>query len=95
MATKKKRKGSSKKTSKKKSSKKTTKKKEERLNSGISGFDEICGGGVPARSVSLVVGDSGSGKTIFSTQFLIGGLEKGESCLFVTFEEKKGVKSAC
>jgi len=82
-------------TNKKKSSKKSSSKKKTtkstRLKSGIKGFDEICGGGIPRKSVSLIVGDSGSGKTIFSTQFLLGGLKNGEKCLFVTFEEKKDV----
>jgi len=84
-----KKKSDSKKSKSKKSDSKT--KKEKRLKSGIKGFDEICEGGIPRKSVNLLVGDSGSGKTIFSTQFLMGGLENGEACLFVTFEEKKDV----
>ena len=35
------------------------------------------------------MGGSGSGKTIFATQFLVEGMKKGEKCLYVTFEEKK------
>lgn len=54
----------------------------------IPGFDEISFGGlVPGRS-TLVSGSSGSGKTIFATQFLVEGIRKaGEAGVFVTFEE--------
>ena len=77
-----------KKLSKKKSGKKKSN-NDERISSGIEDFDKLVEGGFDKGSVNMVVGDSGSGKTIFAMQFLIGGLEKGEKCLFVTFEEKK------
>jgi len=75
----------------KKSSSKSSKKKEARLKSGIKGFDDISEGGIPENSINLLVGDSGSGKTIFSTQFLLQGLKEREKCLFITFEEKKEI----
>jgi len=62
---------------------------EKRISSGIEGFDKMVEGGFEKNSVNLVVGDSGCGKTIFAIQFLVEGLKKGESCLYVTFEEKK------
>lgn len=61
----------------------------ERISSGASGFDKIIEGGFEQGSINLLVGGSGSAKTIFATQFLAEGLRKGESCLFITFEEKK------
>jgi len=63
--------------------------KMERVSSGVEGFDKMTEGGFEKNSVNLVVGDSGSGKTIFALQFLIDGLMKGEGCLYITFEEKK------
>lgn len=60
-----------------------------RVPTGIPGFDRLIEGGVEINSVNLVVGGSGTGKTVFSTQFLIEGLKRGETCLFVTFEETK------
>ena len=60
-----------------------------RIPSGIKGFDKLIEGGIEKDSINLVVGDSGSGKSIFSMQFLVEGLKRGEKCLFVTFEEKK------
>jgi len=61
----------------------------ERISSGIEGFDRLVEGGFEKNSINLVVGDSGCGKTIFAIQFLVDGLKKGESCLYITFEEKK------
>jgi len=60
------------------------------VSSGIPGLDELLEGGFPARRVLLVVGGPGSGKTIFSTQFLVNGaLTSGEKVLYVSLEEKK------
>ena len=55
---------------------------------GINGFDEITGGGLPHDRTSLLVGGPGSGKTIFSLQFLLHGAEHcKEPGIFVAFEE--------
>ena len=40
---------------------------------GIPGFDEITGGGLPAGRPSLVCGSAGAGKTLFAMEFLIRG----------------------
>ena len=54
----------------------------------INGFDQLIDGGLPDRSVSIVGGTPGSGKTIFAASFLAGGITgAGESGVFVTFEE--------
>jgi circadian clock protein KaiC len=56
--------------------------------SGIKGFDEITGGGLPKGRPTLVAGSAGSGKTLFSMEFLIRGvLEHGEPGVFMSFEE--------
>lgn len=60
-----------------------------RLSTGIAGFDKLIEGGFEEHSVNLVVGGSGSGKTIFSVQFLIDGLRRDEKVMYITFEEKK------
>jgi circadian clock protein KaiC len=59
----------------------------EKIDTGIAGFDEIAHGGIPKGRTTLVSGTSGSGKTIFGMQFLMGGLVDGEPGVFVTFEE--------
>ncbi len=40
------------------------------LRSGIQGFDEITGGGLPQGSITLLIGPSGCGKTSFGLNFL-------------------------
>ena len=60
-----------------------------RVPTGISKVDKMIGSGFIKNTTNLLVGGSGSGKTVFATQFLIGGMKKGEKCLYVTFEEKK------
>lgn len=53
--------------------------------SGISGLDQITNGGLPAERLTVVAGEPGCGKTIFSLQFLAAtASEKG---IFVSFEE--------
>lgn len=61
----------------------------ERITTGIKGLDELIEGGFKPKSVNLITGDPGAGKTIFAIQFLFEGLKKGEACLYVTFEERK------
>src|SRR5687768_17197259 len=55
---------------------------------GITGLDEITGGGLPRGRTTLLVGGSGSGKTILALQFLVHGAERrNEPGIFVAFEE--------
>ena len=56
--------------------------------SGIAGLDEITGGGLPRGRTTLLLGGSGSGKTILALQFLVHGAQNfGEPGIFVAFEE--------
>ena len=55
---------------------------------GITGFDEVTEGGVPAGRPTLICGTAGCGKSLFATEFLIRGiLEFGEPGVLMTFEE--------
>ncbi len=57
---------------------------------GIVELDEILHGGLPARSLILLSGNAGSGKTILSTQFLYNGAVKyGEKGVYVSFAENR------
>ena len=60
-----------------------------RVSTGIKKFDNLIQGGFLKNSTNLLVGRSGSGKSIFAVQFLIEGIKKGENCLFISFEEKR------
>ena len=55
---------------------------------GIPGFDEITGGGLPAGRSSLVCGSAGAGKTLFAMEFLVRGATLyNEPGVFMSFEE--------
>jgi len=55
---------------------------------GISGFDEITGGGLPAGRPTLVCGSAGAGKTLFAMEFLVRGATTfDEPGVFISFEE--------
>ena len=56
---------------------------------GITGLDEITGGGIPKGRPTLVCGDAGCGKTLMSLEFIIrGAIDFGEPGVFMAFEEK-------
>jgi len=59
----------------------------ERVRTGIPGMDEILNGGMPERNVVLLSGGPGTGKSIFSYQYLWSGLQQGEPGVFVALEE--------
>lgn len=57
---------------------------------GIKGFDEITGGGLPAGRPTLVCGPPGAGKSLFALQFLVNGVTHySEPGVFLTFEENR------
>jgi circadian clock protein KaiC len=59
-----------------------------KTRTGIAGFDEMTGGGLPRGRTTLLVGGPGSGKTIFGMQFLVdGAMNCREPGIFVAFEE--------
>ena len=60
----------------------------EKCRSGITGLDEITGGGLPKGRPTLVCGNAGCGKTLFGIEFLVNGAMKyGEPGVFMAFEE--------
>jgi circadian clock protein KaiC len=59
----------------------------QRMNIGVSGLDEMLGGGLPRGYSLLVAGPAGSGKTILATQFLAEGVRCGESGIIAAFEK--------
>jgi KaiC/GvpD/RAD55 family RecA-like ATPase len=60
-----------------------------RVSSGVSGFDDLVGGGIPADRLYVLAGPPGSGKTTLSTQFLVEGARQGDSGLFVSMHESR------
>jgi KaiC/GvpD/RAD55 family RecA-like ATPase len=60
----------------------------EKVATGIPGFDQLIQGGFNSKSVNLIAGGPGCGKTLFCLQFLWNGLTQfNENGLFVSFEE--------
>jgi KaiC/GvpD/RAD55 family RecA-like ATPase len=61
-----------------------------RVKTGIPGLDPVLQGGFLQDSVNLLTGATGTGKTIFCLQFLWYGLQKGDSCVYISLEEDPG-----
>ncbi len=60
----------------------------ERVSSGIKGLDEMLGGGFPPGHIVVIVGDSGTGKTTLALQYILDGLHRGESGIYISFDEE-------
>ena len=57
---------------------------------GIAGFDEITGGGLPRGRTSLITGTAGAGKTLFGMEFIYrGATQFGDPGVFMAFEENE------
>ncbi len=57
-----------------------------RMGTGIAGLDEAVGGGLPAASVTVLVGPPGSGKTSFGLNFLNLAAKKDQGLYFGFYE---------
>ena len=58
-----------------------------KMGFGIPELDTMLRGGVRSGSITMLLGSSGSGKTVFGMQFLAEGLKRGERGLFFGFFE--------
>ncbi|MET0319908.1 MAG: ATPase domain-containing protein [Duganella sp.] len=58
-----------------------------RISTGIEGLDDILCGGLTAQRVYLVEGSPGTGKTTLGLQFLLDGVRRNESGLYITLSE--------
>lgn len=59
----------------------------ERLSAGVTGIDRMLNGGFPRGYLILLIGEYGTGKTIFSLQYLWKGLELGEQGIYITLDQ--------
>jgi circadian clock protein KaiC len=63
---------------------------EDRVPTGVEGFDALIDGGFPRGSLVLMAGEAGSGKTVFSAQYLYHGASKlDEPGIYVSFAENR------
>ncbi|MFC1477956.1 ATPase domain-containing protein [Candidatus Margulisiibacteriota bacterium] len=60
----------------------------ERIETGIGGLDAIIEGGLPTGKAYLLSGEPGTGKTLFTLQYLMHGAQKGENGIYVSIDEK-------
>jgi len=58
-----------------------------KANFSVAGLDDITAGGLARGRLFLIEGSPGTGKTTIATQFLMAGVEKGESSLYITLSE--------
>lgn len=61
------------------------------LLSGIPAIDNLLGGGIPMGSSTLVMGPSGTGKTLLLLQYLKATVQRGERAALFLFDEELGL----
>jgi circadian clock protein KaiC len=54
---------------------------------GVTGLDDVLGGGLTKGHVFLLEGTPGTGKTTIAIDFLMEGSRRGEKCLYITLSE--------
>ncbi len=59
-----------------------------KIKTGIYGFDDLTLGGLPEKRCALVKGSIGTGKTVFSIEYIYRGISVfNENGIYITFEE--------
>jgi circadian clock protein KaiC len=61
----------------------------ERIETGIPGLDKLMEGGLVKGSTNFLAGTTGTCKTIFGCQYILHGLKKGETGVYLTLEQKE------
>jgi circadian clock protein KaiC len=56
---------------------------------GVPGLDYVLGGGLPSNRVFLIEGAPGTGKTTLALQFLLEGVRRKETALYITLAETR------
>jgi circadian clock protein KaiC len=64
--------------------------KPQRVSTGVPELDGLLEGGFRRGQIYLVLGEPGTGKTIFALQFLYHALKEGQKALYVAIDEKPG-----
>ncbi|NVJ24417.1 recombinase RecA [Myxococcus sp. AM011] len=59
---------------------------------GDVALDRILGGGIPARSMVVIAGEPGSGKTVLTLQMLFHAARQGKKCLYFTTLSEPALK---
>jgi circadian clock protein KaiC len=64
----------------------------ERMTTGSAALDRLLGGGLPVRSVNLVAGEPGAGKSVFALQMLFHLARQGKKGLYLTTLSEPSLK---
>ena len=56
----------------------------DKINTGIPGLDEVLFGGIPANTISVIMGAPGTGKTILAEQIAFSNASYGATALYLT-----------
>lgn len=59
------------------------------IQSGVSGLDDLLGGGLDRGTSTLILGPAGCGKTTLCSQYLLAALNRGEAATSILFEESQ------
>ena len=60
-----------------------------KITTGLTGLDEVLGGGLPENTVTLLSGGPGTGKTLLGLNFLMHGAAAGEKCCYISVSENR------
>ena len=60
-------------------------------SSGVAELDVLLGGGVERGSSTLILGPAGTGKSIFTLQFIAAAVARGEKAALFVFDEELGL----
>lgn len=62
-----------------------------RQPSGLAGLDNLLGGGIETGSSTLIIGPSGTGKSLIALTFALAAIERGERAALFVFDEELGL----
>src|SRR5690606_32670221 len=60
------------------------------IKSGLTGLDNLLGGGISPGSSTLIAGPSGTGKSLLILQYICAAVERGEGAAWFVFDEELG-----
>jgi circadian clock protein KaiC len=61
------------------------------MSSGVAELDALLGGGVERGSSALILGPAGTGKSLFTINFAIAAVKRGEKAALFIFDEELGL----
>lgn len=64
----------------------------ERLSTGVPALDDVLGGGIPTRSITVLSGEPGSGKTVLALQMIFHAAREGKKALYFTTLSEPSLK---